>query len=361
MALFSDDSGKTEKATPQRLGEARDKGQTPISREFTMAGSLLVAAVALEAAGPWLIDSFLELLRLGLDVASARRRLTAGEIGDATELLRDAAAIALPSFAFLLAVFLLATLVFGYAQIGLRISKRVLQVKLERLDPAKNLARLLNVSSFARALLSLLKLIALGSILWLVLHNEWRVLAGLHDVDSFAAAVALIADLAFTILFWIALIVLALSVGDIAWQRYQFHKNLMMSKQEVDDERKRTEGDPLIKSRLRSARLELMRQRMMDSVPKADVVITNPTHYSVALRYDRSRNSAPEVVAKGMDDLALRIRELAREHRVPLMEDPPLARALYRVVKVGQEIPERFYRAVAAVLSHVLRFKGRVA
>jgi flagellar biosynthetic protein FlhB len=361
MALFSDDSGKTEKATPQRLGEARDKGQTPISRELTMAGSLLVAALALEAAGPWLIESFLDLLRLGMDVDQTRRRLASGAIGDVIALLRDAAAIALPAFAALLAIFLLATLVFGYAQIGLRISKQVLLVRLERLDPAKNLARVLHVSSLARALLSLLKLGALGSILWLVLHNRWRMLAGLHDVDSFAAAVAIIADLAFEILLWIAAIVLALSIGDVAWQRFQFHRSLMMTRQEVEDERKRTEGDPLIRSRLRSARLELMRQRMMDSVPKADVVITNPSHFSVALRYDRARNSAPEVVAKGADDLALRIRELAREHGVPLMEDAALARALYRAVKVGQEIPERFYRAVATVLSHVLRLKGRVA
>ena len=135
----------------------------------------------------------------------------------------------------------------------------------------------------------------------------------------------------------------------------------MMSKQEVDDERKRSEGDPLIRNRLRQARAEMARHRMMEAVPQADVIITNPTHYSVALRYERNTNAAPEVVAKGMDDMAMRIRELARDNDVPLLEDPPLARALFAAVKVGQEVPARFYEAVATVLSHVYQLKNSVA
>jgi flagellar biosynthetic protein FlhB len=135
----------------------------------------------------------------------------------------------------------------------------------------------------------------------------------------------------------------------------------MMTRQEVQDERKRAEGDPAIKMRQRSARIELLRSRMMTAVPKADVVVINPTHFSVALRYDRKRDSAPVVVAKGVDEVALQIRTLAKEHGVPLMEDPPLARALFRAVKVGQSIPEKFYQAVAAVLGHVYRLQGRTA
>lgn len=361
MALFQDDSGKTEKATPQRLGEARDKGQTPMSREFTMAGSLLVASLVLEVSGHWLIDCFEDLLRTSLDVAETPRRVPVGETTAVTALVQDAVGRILPPFTFLLSVFLLATMVFGYAQIGLRLSRKALKFSLERMSPTKNLGRLMSLASLARAGFALLKLATLGVVLWLVLRNEWQTLAGLHDAPTFAAAVHRIAGMAFKILFWIAVIVLLISIADIAWQRYQFHKTLMMSKQEVEDERKRTEGDPLIKSRMRSARMELMRQRMMDAVPKADVIITNPTHFSVALRYDRTRNSAPEVVAKGVDDMALKIRELAAEHHVPTMEDPPLARALYRAVKVGQEVPERFYQAVATVLGHVYRLREQVA
>jgi flagellar biosynthetic protein FlhB len=155
--------------------------------------------------------------------------------------------------------------------------------------------------------------------------------------------------------------VLVLAIADVFYQRFDFTQRNMMTKQEVDDERKRSEGDPMVRSRLRQARAELMRHRMMEAVPKADVIITNPTHYSIALRYQRGKNTAPEVVAKGVDELAMRIRELAKEHDVPLLEDPPLARALYRAVKVGQEVPARFYEAVATVLSHVYRLKNRVA
>ncbi len=171
----------------------------------------------------------------------------------------------------------------------------------------------------------------------------------------------MIADLAFTVFFWIAVIVLALSIAEMAWQRFDFQQRMKMTKQDVEDERKRADGDPLMKRRQRTSRLEFMRQRMMEAVPKADVIITNPSHYSIAIRYDRKKNSAPEVVAKGVDHIALRIREIAREHSVPLMEDPPLARALYRAVKIGTEIPQKFYKAVAVVLGHVFRLQGKVA
>ena len=151
------------------------------------------------------------------------------------------------------------------------------------------------------------------------------------------------------------------AIGDLAFQRYSFTKRNMMTKQEVEDERKRTEGDPHMKARQRGARNELLQQRMMADVPRADVILTNPTHYSVALRYDRSKDAAPTVVAKGVDDMAMQIRKVARESGVPLMEDPPLTRALYRAVKVGHSVPEKFYQAVATVLSHVYRINGRTA
>jgi flagellar biosynthetic protein FlhB len=182
----------------------------------------------------------------------------------------------------------------------------------------------------------------------------------LHE-QPFDAAAREIADLAISVLLWVAAVVTALAAADFFWQRFSFEKRNMMSRQEVEDERKRSEGDPAIKMRQRRARNELLRSRMMADVPKADVVVTNPTHFSVALRYDRKRDAAPVVVAKGMDEIALQIRELAREHGVPLMEDPPLARALFRAVKVGQTVPERFYQAVATVLGHVYRLKNRTA
>jgi flagellar biosynthetic protein FlhB len=176
-----------------------------------------------------------------------------------------------------------------------------------------------------------------------------------------AGAAIEIGDLTLTLLMWVGAVVTVLALIDFAWQRYSFTKRNMMTKQEVEDERRRSEGDPMVRMRQRRARNDLLRHRMMAAVPKADVVVTNPTHFSVALRYDRSRDAAPTVVAKGADEIALRIREIARENGVPLMEDPPLARALFRAVKIGQAIPENFYQAVATVLSHVYRLKGRTA
>lgn len=359
MGLFRDDAGKTEKPTPQRLGDARNKGSAPISREFTMAGVLLVAVLVLENTGYWLIDGLERVMRDGMTLPH-----DVTETGDPQPLLDHLSGIGSavgPPFAFLLVIFLAATLLFGYSQIGVRFATKALGFKPEKLNPAQNIQKLLGFSSIMRTVLSAFKLVILGGVLYVVLRTRWHVFATLPDIEDLPTAIGIILDMAFTIFFWIAAIVLVMSVVDIFWQRYDYTKNLMMSKQEVDDERKRTDGDPLIKNRLRSARMELMKQRMMEAIPNADVVITNPTHYSVAIAYKRNQNTAPEVVAKGVDDLALKIREVAKENDVPLMQDPPLARALFRSVKVGQEIPERFYKAVATVLSHVYRLKGRVA
>jgi flagellar biosynthetic protein FlhB len=217
-----------------------------------------------------------------------------------------------------------------------------------------------NFQAIVRTAFAALKLALLSAVLYLVLHDRWPALAHLHDM-SVPQAAAVITDLALLVLQIVATVVFLLAAADVAYQRFDFQQRNMMTRQEVEDERKRSEGDPLIKSRMRSARMELLKHRMMEAVPKADVVITNPTHFAVAIKYDRGKNAAPEVVAKGMDAMAQRIRELAMENDVPLMQDPPLARALYRAVRVGQEVPTRFYQAVATVLSHVYRMQGRAA
>jgi flagellar biosynthetic protein FlhB len=359
--LFKDDEGKTEKPTPDRLLKARNKGQTSISKEFTMAASLLVAVLTLELLGGGLIGSFEELLKWGMTVDLAEHPLDPDNNLAVMEELSHVASIILPTFLTLVGIFFLATLLAGYSQIGIRMAKEAIGLKLNKLNPVTNLGRVFQLTSVFKTVFSAFKLAIIGSVLYFVLQDEWEQILSMHQVARFEDNVEYIAALALRVFFWIALIVLVIAIADIAWNRYRHTKSLMMTKQEVEDERKRTDGDPLIKSRLKGARLALMRQRMMESIPKADVVITNPTHYSVALKYDRQKNMAPQVVAKGLDDMAMRIRELARKHDVPLMEDPPLARALHRAVDVGQEIPERFFKAVAAVLGHVYRLKESVA
>ncbi len=361
MGIFKDDSGKTEKPTSGRLAEAANKGQVPLSKEFVTAGTLLIAVLILMNFGYWLMDALKGRMRHGLQVDLTRHYIDGATITDAIlELHELLLAIAWP-FLTLMLVFVFATMLCGYGQIGFKIRREAMKIKLERLNPVSNMSKLFSLSSVMRTVISALKLAALGSVLYLVLQARMPEFTMMYEHGSFAESVSLIASTAFEILIWVSLIVLLLSIGDIAWQRFDYIKNLMMSKTEVDDERKRTDGDPLIKSRLRKAAMEIAQQRMMESVPKADVVITNPTHFSVALKYDRGANRAPEVVAKGSDEAAFEIRRIARENDVPLMEDPPLARALFRAVKVGDEVPEKFYQAVAAVLSHVYRLREGAA
>ena len=359
--VFKDDEGRTEKATPGKKSEARGKGNVPISRELTMAGSLLIAVLAVENLGGWLIGSFQKILENGLSVDRALELAKNPTKEQAMIFFREIAEIVVPPVATLMAIFVIATLLFGFGQIGIKFSPKALKMRLDKLNPVAGLGRIFSFASIFKALFSILKMTVLVTVLWFVLDGAQVTLAGLNQHTSFLSAATTVAGLALKIFFWVALIVMVLALADVAWQRYDHAKKLMMTKQEVEDERKRNDGDPFIKNRMKGARMEMFKQRVMQTVPKADVVITNPTHFSVAVKYDRMNNNAPEVVAKGIDELALKIREIAKEHDVPLMEDPPLARALYRAVKIGQEIPERFYKAVATVLGHVYRMKGEVA
>ncbi len=358
--MFKDDDGKTEKPTGERIEKARNKGQTSISKEFTMAATLVIAVLALGRLGGWLIGSLEECLVWGMNVNLDAHYRSEQGIDYIREFYHLLGLIA-PPYITLVAIFMAATALAGYSQIGIRLAKEALGIRFTKLNPINNIKQLFSFASVFKALFSAGKLIVLSSVLYFVLADEWETIGAMHQSESFTDNVSYIATLALRVFFWVALIVLLMSIGDIAWNKYKHTKSLMMTKQEVEDERKRTDGDPMIKGRLKAARMELVRRRMMEAVPQADVIITNPTHFSVAIRYDRSKNAAPEVVAKGLDEIAMRIREIAQENDVPMMEDPPLARALYRAVDVGTEIPERFFQAVAAVLGHIYRMKGQVA
>ncbi len=358
MGLFDDDQGKTEQPTPTRLADVRNRGDTALSRELVQGGGLLVTAIALSTCGAWLVDSFAQVMRRGLDVAPHKHG--APTITGSCQEIGLAIWGVLPPFLTMIAIIVGAAAVLGYGQIGLRWSNEVLGFKLDRLNPVNNWKKVFNVQAIVRTAFAALKLGVLIGVLQFVLGDRWQGLLELHQVPADVAA-AMVGELAISLLLWVGVVTFLLAAADVFWQRFQFTKRNMMTKQEVEDERRRSEGDPTMKMRQRRARNDLLRHRMMAIVPKADVVITNPTHFAVALRYDRSRDLAPTVVAKGVDEMAQRIREIARENDVPLMEDPPLARALFRAVKVGQAIPERFYQAVATVLSHVYRLKGRTA
>lgn len=356
MAFGADQDGKTEKPTPSRLQEVREKGDSPLSRELVQGGVLLIAAILLMVLGGWLVDSFRRVLQHGLAVD----RAAVDDVGSACRALLDAVWIVVPPFAAFVLALTAATLLIGYGQIGVKWSKEAIGFKLERVNPVNNWKRVFNVQALVRTGFAALKLAVLVVVLWLIVGGRLPALLHLHE-QPLADAAGHVAGIALDVLLWVGAVVTAIAAADFFWQRYQFEKRNMMSRQEVEDERKRSEGDPAVKMRQRRARMELLKNRMMSEVPKADVIVTNPTHFSVALRYDRKRDAAPKVVAKGVDEVAFLIREIAKKNGVPLMEDPPLARALFRAVKVGQTIPERFYQAVATVLGHVYRIKGKTA
>lgn len=358
MAIFGDDQGKTEKPTPTKLADARKKGDTPHSKELTQGGVLFLAAVTLIWIGDWLLSALSEVMRNGMTLDMTARRVHQTD-GALAELWRALMTV-LPPLTALLLVLVVATALIGYGQIGVKLSREAVGFKPEKLNPFTNMKRLFSPQSLMRTVFAVFKLGIIGGVLYLVLGARLPVLLRLHEMP-FGRAAAEIGGLALSLLLWVGAVVTAIAFCDLAFQRYSFTKRNMMTKQEVEDERKRTEGDPHMKARQRGARNELLQQRMMADIPRADVILTNPTHYSVALRYDRTKDAAPTVVAKGVDDVAMKIREVAREHDVPLMEDPPLTRALYRAVKVGQTVPEKFYQAVATVLSHVYRLHGRTA
>ena len=367
MGIFKDDQGKTEKPTPAKLAEVRGKGDSPLSKELVQGGVLFIAAVMLLWLGDWLIEALSTVLRTAISVNLKRSApstnldtLELTSVGTVCSVLWEAVTTVSPPFVTLLGILLGATMLIGYGQIGLKFSRQTLKLKPEKLNPFVNFNKVINMQALMRAVFAVFKLSVIGTVLYYVLSDRIGVILHLHE-QEFSASAREIGDLILTLVLAISAIVTIIAAADFAYQRYDFTKRNMMTKQEVDDERKRTDGDPTMKARQKGARNELLQQRMMQDIPRADVILTNPTHYSVALRYDRSKDAAPTVVAKGVDDVAMRIREIARENDVPLMEDPPLTRALYRAVKVGQTVPEKFYQAVATVLSHVYRLKGRTA
>lgn len=359
MALFGDDNGKTEKPTPGKLADVRKKGDTPHSKELTQGGVLFLAAIMLIWIGDWMVSALSQVMRNGMSVHTIESRRLYEPDGAMAELW-NAFTTVLPPFATLLTVLVVATALIGYGQIGVKISSQAVGFKPEKLNPFTNMKRVFSPQSLMRTVFAAFKLSIIVTVLYFVLSGRLPVLLRLHEMP-FADAAGEIGGLVLTLLLWIGAVVTAMALADLAYQRYSFTKRNMMTKQEVEDERKRAEGDPTMKARQKGARNELLQQRMMADVPRADVILTNPTHYSVALRYDRKKDAAPTVVAKGVDDVAMQIREIARENDVPLMEDPPLTRAIYRAVKVGQAVPEKFYQAVATVLSHVYRLKGQQA
>jgi flagellar biosynthetic protein FlhB len=255
-------------------------------------------------------------------------------------------------------VLILAALAANLTQVGFLITPKPLMPKLSRLSPLKGMQRFFSARSLVELAKSILKLVVVGLVVYLAIRAEFNRILELSALKPSLLLVE-IGRLAGLVLLKAAIVILLIAMFDYAYTRYEYEKSLKMSKHEVKEEFRQTEGDPQVKSKIRGLQLRAALRRMMKKIPQADVVITNPIHIAVALKYDSKRDRAPIVLAKGARRVAERIKEIAREHDIPIVENPPLAQMLYKLVDIGQEIPAELYRAVAEILAFVYRLKRR--
>ncbi len=351
-----DKSQQTEEATPKKLEDARKKGQVPVSREPSTAIAFLVlAGLGVTGIGAWCASRMMQLMRHYLGASPEELRPDApGMQTLIASLGLDMAGIVLPIVLPMLVFGMLASFLIS----GPVFSFEPLKPKLEKISPLAGLKRLFSTKGLAEFVKSLLKLTLIAVACGAVLRDLLPVIiasghVGPRAIASLAASGSLhVAALCALVFFFIAL-------ADVLYQRWEHAKGLRMSKKEVKDEYKETEGDPQLKAKIRQIQQEQARGRMMADVPKADVVITNPTHIAVALAYRPEEGGAPRVLAKGRGKVAEKIRAIAREHHIPIRENKPLARSLFRSVKVGDEIPAELYEAVAVILAEIFRLHGK--
>ncbi len=346
---------KTEKATPKKRQDSRKKGQVAKSQDVNTAIVLLAVFLVLTFTGSYLKNIIMYLLTHSFQ-EFMHMELTQSNVQTIYLTI-------LKELFLFLAPIMIAAVIAGvaanYMQVGFLFSTESIKFKLEKIDPIKGFKRIFSVRAIVELLKSILKISFVGAItfaiLWfrkeeILLLSQKSVGASLETVASLTVQMGLTASAA----------LLFLSILDYLYQKYDFEKNIRMSKQDIKDEYKNVEGDPLIKSKIKQRQREMAMRRMMQEVPQADVVITNPTHFAVALKYDDSKNDAPYVVAKGTDHIAQKIKLIAKENDVATIENRPLARALYSQADIGSAIPEEFFKAVAEILAYVYRLKKKI-
>ena len=345
---------KTEKATPKRRADARAKGQVAQSKEISSAMILMVSLGFFYFAGAWLFWNLSDL------ISRFYQNIDAFLIYDVNSA-REFSQVVMKQLLLILVPFLLpitiAGLVANILQVGFEVHTEAMELKFSKLNPITGMKRFVSLKSLVELCKSILKIIFIGTIAYLLVKSDMK---GFPDLihQEVGQILIFISKVSLKIAFYVCLALIVMAALDFIYQRWQFEEDLKMTKQEVRDEQKQTYGDPKVKSKIRSMQLEMARQRMMEAVPEADVVITNPTHLAIALKFDADKMAAPQVLAKGAGHVAQRIKEIAREHQIPLVEDKPLAQALYKLVELGDYIPAELYRAVAEVLAYVYRLKG---
>ncbi len=364
LQFFADDGEggeKTEPATQKKLEDARKEGQVAKSREIANGIGLFALFLVMRLWSGPLGIRFLRSFDSVYNRIPEVSKLLGGVAPDRdlTALLRSQVLQVIIMLAPVLIVGVLVAFLCDYVQVGWKPTAKPLQPKFSKLDPAKGVKKLLSVQSLVELVKSILKILLIGYMTYSYLKGKDHLLFGLLDMPIMQA-VRLIGDTVTNLGMRISAVYLIIAAGDFAFQKYKFNKDMKMTKQEVKEEYKNQEGNPEIKGKIRQRMREASQRRMMQSVPSADVVITNPTHYAVAIKYDSAVAPAPLVLAKGSDYLAQRIKDMARDNDIYIVENKPLARMLYTNVDVGSMVPPELYQAVAEVLAFVYHQEGKI-
>ncbi|HOK42060.1 MAG TPA: flagellar biosynthesis protein FlhB [Thermoclostridium caenicola] len=355
LQLFADSSGKTEKATPKKRQDLRKKGQVMQSREVTANFILLIVFLSFRVLGNYLYREMKIVFNFFMSESAAYN------LSDPNEIMRvltfaaiEIAKMAAPFFIIAVVVGILGS----YVQIGFLFTLEPIKPKFSNISPLKGLKRLFSARSLFELVKSIAKVIIIAWVAWSSIKAEFLNFTKLMALEM-GPIVMYILDSAVGIGIKICLALMAISAVDYFFQWRRYEKDIRMTKQEVKEEYKQLEGNPEVRSKIKQKQREISMRRMLKDVPKADVVITNPTHFAVAIKYEPQKKPAPYVIAKGADFMAQRIKEIARESKVEIVENKPLAQALYHTVDIGEVIPPELYKAVAEVLAFVYNLQGK--
>lgn len=359
LQFFADDGAdKTEEATSKKLSDARNEGQVARSQELTTAAGLATLFVILKLfvgfIGTQFIYSYIRAFSNISKYVNDDFTLLNAE-GILSDAILSIMYICLPVF--------ITTIVISFAvilfQVKWKVSGKIIKPKFSKINPVNGLKKLLSTDKMVELVIETIKIIVICYVSYSTLKNEWGTLLKLYDM-KLEQAILLLGDIIINLGLRISLIFLIIGLGDLIYQKLKFKKDMRMTKQEVKDEYKNSEGDPQIKNKIRAKMKEVSMRRMMQNLPKADVVITNPTHFAAAIQYDKNTAAAPVLLAKGADFLAQKIKDVAKENHIEIVENKPLARMLYYNVEVGAEIPPELYQMTAEVLAYVYGLKNKL-
>lgn len=345
---------KTEQPTPRKLKKAKDKGQVPQSQELSSIATLIVLIAMIAVSGPSFCNWFKNQMKLGFSCDNSIFSDTQNFVTFFSTRIFDVIILISPILAALMA----GAIVAGVAISGFNFAPKAIELKFSQLNPVEGLTKLVNMQSFVKLLVSILKLAFISIIVWFYVRNKLETFASLRWAYS-DQILPITSKIILGLVIRIAIALLIISLAETLFQKWKFMQDLKMTRQEVKDDHKETEGSPEVKRRIRSIQFQAAFKRMLQEVPKATVVLVNPTHYAVAIRYDAKTMEAPILVAKGADHMAEKIREVARAYGVPIISKPELTRTIYATVEPGKQIPEDLYVAIAQVLAMIYRLRNK--